>query len=87
MLLGIEVQELEIDGHKKTALQVERLNLWIKAYGAWRCSALPYWDASNVLEHVLAGRLDAPKVGDAGGGRVAAGTQFEIFFGDARECG
>lgn len=84
-LLGCEVLSLRFGGHEKTAPELERLNLWIAAYGAWRASALPYWEAFEVLDRVLSGRPHKPKVGVGGGGRNTTGTQLEIFFWDASE--
>lgn len=86
-LLGCEVLELELDGQKKTALEVERLNLWIAAHGAWRASALPYWEARKVLDRVLGGQTYRTYVGSAGGGRNAAGTQLVEILGDRCEGG
>lgn len=84
-LLGSEVRSFELGGHKKTALELERLNLWIAAYGAWRASALPYWEARGVLDRVLAGCSDKAKVGCAGGGRRASRAKFEVVLWDAGE--
>lgn len=86
-LLGCELLELELDGQKKTALELERLNLWISAHGAWRASALPYWEARRALDRVFEGRAYLPCVGSAGGGRSAAGTQLEKLFGDRCQGG
>ena len=49
-MLGLEVSRLKIGGHEKAAHEMERLNMWISAGGAWRCSLLPHWDAFNALE-------------------------------------
>jgi len=85
-LLGSEILDLEINGHKKTALDLERLNLWIAAHGAWRASALPYWEAAQILDGVLAGRPYKAKIGRAGGGRSAPRAKLEEVFFDGGEC-
>jgi hypothetical protein len=86
-LLGIAIEELTIGGQKKTALEVERLNLWIQGSGAWRCSSLPYWEARKVLDDVLGGRAYQLQIGTAGGGRYAAGTQLEMIFANGFRTG
>src|SRR5688572_10632212 len=77
MLLGLEVETLTINGREVSELGLRRLNFWIQAYGAWRCSTLPYWEGHDALLKVLDGNMQAPKVGAAGGGRIARLAEAE----------
>lgn len=65
------VTSLEIGGRSSSPIELRRLNHWIRAGGAWRCSALPYWDASDVLCNVLLGHCPVLPVGSLGAGRAA----------------
>ena len=69
-LLGLEVNHLKLGGREITGDELQRLNFWIAANGAWRASALPYWDGFNLLVDVLSGNLGVNfLVGNAGAGR------------------
>ncbi len=77
-LLGLEVVGLELAGNKKTAEDLRRLNFWIESDGAWRASALPYWQGRGLLNDVLSGELGREFVGPAGGGRSAPATVLPL---------
>jgi len=67
----MEVEEFDIDGRPLTDLALQRLNFWIQADGAWRCSKLPHLQCIDILQHVLfGGRSSSERVGTAGGGRL-----------------
>ena len=53
MLLGIELQSLEIDGRPVTPQQLFLLNLWISAWGAWRASRQDYFEAWRRIDTIL----------------------------------
>jgi hypothetical protein len=77
--LGMLVDQLEIGGKEKTAEELRRLNFWICADGAWRASALPYWDGAGLLSDVLTGDIGSNfRVGPCGGGRAAGATVFPL---------
>lgn len=84
-LLGTRVDCCTFGGEILSGDQLARLNFWIEAHGAWRASALPYWEAYELLSRVVSGRTYKSKIGTAGGGRHAAGTQLEMLLWDARE--
>ncbi len=84
-LLGCALEHLEIDGKPCTPKQLERLNLWISAGGAWRCSLLPWHVAEKVLAGVLSGRLQNAKIGPNGAGRWASGATFEEIVRNGSE--
>lgn len=84
-LLGCQVLSFEFGGHKKTALELERLNLWIAGYGAWRASVLPYWEAREILDGVFVGRSHEAKVGCAGGGRSSSRAKLEKALVDGSD--
>ena len=58
MLLGLEVEELSIDGRPVDQVALERLNLWVQAGGAWNSRNLPYWDARARIVAVLFGKQE-----------------------------
>jgi hypothetical protein len=68
MLLGFELESLCVAGREISERDLERLNLWISAHGAWRCSAMPWHDAADALELVLRAPLRVP-VAPHGAGR------------------
>ncbi len=77
-LLGIELESVEIQtGHFGEDLyhcdlrQLDRLNAFVSAYGAWRCSALPALEAETVLETLMR-RPVRVRVGPNGAGRWRA---------------
>jgi len=84
-LIGLKVDSLTWDGRNVIGQELERLNLWIEARGAWRCSCLKWHEAAWVVDQVLAGQLRTVCVGPAGGGRWPAGTGPEIFLGDGSQ--
>lgn len=65
--LGGEVAEFVQDGVAVGDRELRRLNFWIGAGGAWRCSTLPYGDAERALRDVLSGKLTVVPVGPVGG--------------------
>lgn len=69
--MGSEVTDLVHRDYRATLADLRRLNFWIRADGAWRASALPYWDAGDVLCNVLHGHCPVLPVGTAGAGRAA----------------
>lgn len=71
-LLGLRVESCEFDGRQLDAAELFRLNFWISAAGAWRCSLLPLHEAHAVLGEVLSGRLRRVPVGRSGAGRWAS---------------
>jgi hypothetical protein len=80
-LLGLQLASLAVGGHEKAAPDLERLNLFLEAGGAWRASSLGYWDAWRVLDDVLLTGRNLP-VGPAGGGRWVSGCAFEETIGN-----
>ena len=74
-LLGLKVESCELDGRALDASELFRLNFWIGAQGAWRCSLLSLPEAHAILAGVISGRLSKSPVGRAGAGRWAAGTR------------
>ena len=80
--LHLPLAWLEVDGKRLNDQELYRLNLWIQGLGAWRVSAMPWPEASKVLEQLLAGRLGKIPVGHNGAGRWATGTELEVFFRD-----
>lgn len=84
-LLGMEVQSLAFEGRERDEADLRRLNHWIHANGAWRASALPYWDARDVLGDVLSGELRRVDVGRAGGGRWTPRAAVLPFVRDESE--
>jgi hypothetical protein len=79
-LLDLAVESLAVGGHEIAAPDLERLNLFIEAGGAWRASSLTYWDAWRVFEDTLRGGRVLP-VGPAGGGRWVSGRRFDEAIG------
>lgn len=71
-LLGLRVESCEWEGRQLDAAELFRLNFWIKALGAWRCSLLPLHHAHAVLRAVISGSLSHVPVGPSGAGRWAA---------------
>ncbi len=80
-LLELSLAELSVDGEKIAAPDLERLNLWISASGAWRCSALPYWDCRTILDEVLRSPYPIP-VGKSGAGRWTSRPKLEEVLRD-----
>ena len=87
-LLGLKVTECEFGGVKLTEDELFRLNLWISAQGAWRCSLLPYPEATKILRSVLLGGLRRVSCGSAGAGRWATWPKSaSVFCFDLAEGG
>lgn len=86
-LLWLSVRSLERDGEQVGRRELDRLNLWIAARGAWRCSALPHFEAADVLSDVLSGSVLRVPVGPHGAGRWATRAEFEKLLRDGREGG
>lgn len=84
-LIGLTVDSLELEGRHLSARELERLNYWVEARGAWRCSLLPWHEASFVLAAVISGDLRQVCVGPAGGGRWPAGTGAKILLGNGSQ--
>ncbi len=82
-LLGLSLDLVSIDGRQLNPLEVERLNLWVEALGAWRCSLLPWHKAAAVLDKVISGDLLRVGLGAGGGGRWPAGASSEELFRNA----
>lgn len=70
-LLGLRVESCEFEGRPLDAAELFRLNFWIQALGAWRCSLLPWYQAHEILRAVISGSLSRVPVGPAGAGRWA----------------
>jgi len=73
-LLGLRVEACELDGRALDAPELFRLNFWISAQGAWRCSLLSLPEAHEVLRRVISGSLRRVPVGRSGAGRWASGS-------------
>lgn len=84
-LIGLKIDAMQWDGRRLTDHELERLNLWIEARGAWRCSLLPWHEAAFVLDLVLTGELRHVCVGPGGAGRWPARTRPEILLGDGSQ--
>jgi hypothetical protein len=84
-LLGFVLDSVTIDGRPLDPVELERLNLWVEALGAWRCSLLPPHKAAAVLSKVISGDLLRVGLGAGGGGRWSAGCSSEIFLRDSGE--
>ena len=78
-LLGLVLDKVEIDGVPLTAREVERLNYWIGADGAFRCSRLSYWECWSVLDKAMGRKLDIA-CGPSCGGRWPSGTMTTSLF-------
>lgn len=76
MRLGFEVEMLSIDGVSVHALALERLNFWIAAQGAWRCSIMPFHDSVDALEDVLRCPVRPVPVGPNGAGRWSSWAAY-----------
>lgn len=85
ILLGIPLDALEYNGRHLTALELERVNLWVESSGAWRCSALDPWSADQVFQRVLSGRLSRIPLGKGGAGRWTSWAALEKFLRDRGE--
>lgn len=70
-LLGLPISECVLDGVSLDEQALFRLNFWIRAWGAWRCSLLPLKDANAVLSRVVECGMARVPVGRSGGGRHA----------------
>ena len=81
-LIGLRIDAMEWDGRKLRLQELERLNYWVEARGAWRCSLLPWDEAAAVLDLVISGRLPHAGIGSGGGGRWTPGSSAEILFGN-----
>lgn len=85
-LIGLKIDAMQWDGRQLSVRELERLNYWVEARGAWRCSLLPWHEAAFVLAMVISGELRHVHVGPGGAGRWPAGTRAEILLGDGRQC-
>jgi hypothetical protein len=54
-LLGLEIEELAIDGRPVGELQLEKLNMWLSTRAAWNYRNKPYWEARTVIMEVMFG--------------------------------
>lgn len=81
-LIGLKIDSLIWDGRLLRSQELERLNLWIEARGAWRCSCLQWHEAAWVVDRVLTGELRTVCVGPAGAGRWPSGSSAEILLGN-----
>lgn len=80
-LLGLRVESCEFEGRQLTPPELLRLNLWISARGAWRCSLLPLHEAHRVLREVIKGGLSGVGCGFSGAGRWSSRTRAATIFG------
>lgn len=83
--IGFEVEALRFDDRELNALELERLNYWIGADGAWRCSAMDPWSCEQVLRHVISGHMHRLPIGKGGAGRWSSWSSLEKFLGNRRE--
>ena len=81
-LLGLQLDSVTFDGLPLDSDQLKRLNFFVEALGAWRCSLLPWHKASAVLAKVISGDLLRVGLGSGGGGRWPACASSEIFLRD-----
>ncbi len=70
-LLGLRIESCAFDGTVLDADELFRLNFWIAAQGAWRCSLLPMHEGHAVVHRVVSGNLSRVPVGKSGAGRQA----------------
>ena len=81
--LGLDLVEVSWDGRPLTSREMEKLNLFIQADGAWRASLLDHFEAHRLIADVLGRRMPViARLGQAGGGRWASGTLAEVVLGD-----
>jgi hypothetical protein len=59
-LLGLEVDELFVDGKRVGDLQLEKLNMWLACGAAWHYRDKPHWQARDVLLDVIFGQGEGP---------------------------
>jgi len=85
--LNLPLAWLEVDGKRLDDRELERLNLWIEALGAWRVSAMPWPEALNTLEDFLSGNLGRIPSGKSGAGRWTSRAKLEVFFRDRSQGG
>jgi hypothetical protein len=85
--LNLPVAWLERDGVRLSEPEIERLNLWIEALGAWRVSAMPWPEALNCLDDFLSGNLGRIPSGKGGAGRWTTRAKLEVFFRDGGQRG
>src|SRR5581483_9932334 len=52
-LLWMELSSLSIGGKPCSEDGVERLNLWLRAGGAWKCTLLPHFESERVIREIL----------------------------------
>jgi len=72
-LLDLSIEKCQFDGRVLDAAELFRLNFWIRAQGAWRCSLLPLPKAHEVVSRVVFDGLRVP-VGRARAGRLRPGS-------------
>ncbi len=82
--LGLELARVELRGETLEELELTRLNYFVAAGGAWRCSLLSHFECERVLAHALQRRF-CPILGVAGGGRWSASSRAEEVLGNGRK--
>lgn len=82
----MEIISLNYEGLERSDDDLRRLNFFVRAAGAWRASALPHWEAHDILCDVLAGEFwriaGRGSVGGAGGGRWTPRAPLLPFIRD-----
>ena len=78
-LLGLSVSACNLDGHTLDSDELFRLNFWIRAQGAWRCSLLPTSDANVIVSRVIEGGVVRIPVGRSGDGRLGSNSGRKII--------
>lgn len=85
-LLGFAIDALQFDGQTLTPIELQRVNDWIAAHGAWRCSALDAHSAVRIFRLVVSGGVRRLGLGNGGAGRWTPGPRFEEILRDGGEC-
>ena len=81
-LLGFAIDALQFDGVDLNPIELERVNQWISAHGAWRCSALDPHSAVRVFRMVVSGGIKRMGLGQGGAGRWTPGPALEKILRD-----
>jgi hypothetical protein len=82
--LRLEVEWLKLDGTTVSPEALRRLNFWLSADGAWRCSLLPHFEAAAVLSRVL-DQGGLVNCGPTSGGRWPSGSTLAQILDDHLE--
>jgi hypothetical protein len=82
--MWVELASLEFNGKAVDPVSLEKLNYWLSADGAWRCTLLPHFESERVLSQILRNG-GAVRIGPAGAGRFAPGTAVEKVLGHRQE--